>query len=237
MEPLQAHGNGKTGPPGPTRPDRGRTPKPTSHFPPSQSENRSIWAVVLAAGRSSRFGAVKALMPIGGRTALATILAVARRAGAAGVVVVTGHHRSAVAPVVAAGQAIECPNPDPDRGMMSSVRVGVGCLPAGAAALIWPVDHPFVRSATVRHIIAALQTSPDRSAPPIVVPCYAGRGGHPTLFPADLCSALLVLDDTGGPDRLLRQHANRVLWLPVADPGVRRDIDRPTDLSATPSAT
>lgn len=162
-----------------------------------------------------------------GRPALAAVIATAHEAGVVDVLVVTGYHRALVAPVVHACGARECHNPKPERGMMSSVRAGVAALPSGAAALIWPVDHPLVRAATIRQVVAAWASGPDPTARPIVIPCYAGRGGHPTLFPADLRPAILALDDAGGLNRLARRHADRVLRLEVEDPGIIQDLDSP----------
>ncbi len=188
------------------------------------------WAVILAAGESRRFGGIKALAPIGGGTALAAVADSARAGGATGVVVVTGYHRQAVRPEVLACAAVEAHNPEPERGMMSSVRAGVAAVPEAIAILLWPVDHPFVRPATVRALLEAALARSDGTTHPIVVPTLQGRGGHPTLFPADLRASLLDLDDAGGPNRLLRQQADRVLRLPVPDPGVVADIDTPDDL-------
>lgn len=186
---------------------------------------RPFAAVVLAAGAGLRFGGSKALMRLGERTALEVIVEVCRRAGAAQVVVATGHHRDAVSPLVAVCGALEAINQHPERGMMSSVRAGVAAARIGLDLLVWPVDHPFVSVETV----LALSGTPAGAA---VVPTCGGRGGHPVLLPSAWRETVLALDDRGGLDRVFRERRHEVVRLEVADPGVLRDVDTPADLEA-----
>ena len=56
--------------------------------------------------------------------------------------------------------------------MLSSVQAGLDALSRRVtAALVWPVDIPFVAPATVRTLVMHDGT--------IVVPQHQGRGGHP----------------------------------------------------------
>jgi molybdenum cofactor cytidylyltransferase len=168
-------------------------------------------------------------MDVGGSTALAAIIKAALRGGVEGAVVVGGANaellKAAVAhrlqdigiPVVVAA------NPEPERGMMSSIRVGVRAVPDGIAVLVWPVDHPFVSHETVRELLAACDSD-------IVVPECDGTSGHPTFFAGALVPLILALDDAGGLNRLVHRYPERVRRLTVDDPGVTVDVDRPDDL-------
>ena len=63
--------------------------------------------------------------------------------------------------------------------MLSSVQAGLARLSSTVtAALVWPVDIPFVAPATVRTIVMHDGT--------IVVPTHNGRGGHPLRLGAAL---------------------------------------------------
>jgi molybdenum cofactor cytidylyltransferase len=114
-------------------------------------------------------------------------------------------------------------NPDPARGMLSSIQAGVAAAD-GDPILILPGDMPFVSAATVAAVIAAcLRTGR------IVSPRHDGRRGHPLALPGgcrgDILSAGLdqtLSDVLGGRDRFV---------LDVADPGILRDVDVPGDLS------
>src|SRR5262245_62212619 len=101
--------------------------------------------------------------------------AIRRTLGDAGVATV----RVVVAPGRAAGIPNAVVNPDPAKGMLSSIHCGLHAFDAAIdAALIWPVDHPRVSARTVAAIVDAFL---ERGAP-VVLPVHHGRRGHPVLF-------------------------------------------------------
>lgn len=186
-----------------------------------------VWALVLAAGAGRRMGGrPKALLPCAGGTFLDAVVASARAGGADGVVVVVGHHREVVEPEARRLADLVVDNPDPDRGMGSSAREGARAVPDGSALLLWPVDVPWPRPATVAAILEAGRAEPGR----VVVPTFAGsEGGHPTLLPAALLGRLRGLGDEERLDAVV-PAAGPPLLLPVDDPGVLKDVDRESDL-------
>jgi CTP:molybdopterin cytidylyltransferase MocA len=183
-----------------------------------------IWAVVLAAGSSTRMGEPKALLRGGdGRTFVQAIADAARAGGCGGVLVVVGPpHRDAIRRALPTGVSAAV-NARPERGMLSSVQAGVAALPAAAtAALVWPVDVPLVATETVRAILSA---APGK----IVVPGHNNKGGHPVRIPRRLFGALAALDPAVGLKALLDGHAGDVERLAVADRGVLVVVDTPED--------
>lgn len=186
-------------------------------------------AVVLAAGQGRRLGGVaKALLPAGDRSFLTRIVETASAAGIAAeqiVVVVGAPFGDAVAAEAARLGARVVVNPDPGRGMASSVAVGFAGLSDGEVALLWPVDHPAVAAETVRAVLAGA------AAADVVVPRHAGRGGHPAAVARPVWAALAGC--AGAPDgarSVLHDPRWRRLDLPVDDPGVVRDVDDRDDL-------
>jgi len=183
-------------------------------------------AVVLAAGAGRRLGGVaKALLDTGGATFLARIVATAIEAGAARAIVVVGApFAEAVAAEATRLGARVVVNPDPARGMASSVAAGFAALDAGNHALLWPVDHPWVRASTV----AALLATPAE----ITVPRHRGRGGHPAAVARTVWPALAACGSrSDGARAILRDPQWRRVDLEVDDPGVLRDVDVPSDLA------
>src|SRR5438093_840978 len=85
-------------------------------------------ALVLAAGRSSRMGSPKALLALDGRSFLAWIAATLAAGGVRDVVVVTAPDGAAIAAEGARLGARIVINPDPARGMLSSVTTGLVAL-------------------------------------------------------------------------------------------------------------
>jgi CTP:molybdopterin cytidylyltransferase MocA len=187
-----------------------------------------IWTVVLAAGASTRMGEPKALLAAGdGRRFVDAIAASARQAGCAGVMVVVGPpHGEAIRRALGPGVATAW-NPQPERGMLSSVQAGVAALPPSVSAvLIWPVDIPYVTAATVRQLL-------DAAPGKIIVPLHNKRGGHPLRVPRRLFAALMALEPSRGLKALLDAHSGEVERLAVVDRGVLLDVDTPDDYART----
>ena len=189
-------------------------------------------AVVLAAGRGARLGGLaKALLPIAGETFLAHVAGTVAAAGGGEILVVIGppHGAAVRAEASRLGLAV-VENPAPERGMASSVAIGFAALAGrgGRAALLWPVDVARVTATTVAAVVAAATS--DR----IVVPTWQGRGGHPSAFGRAVWPELVACPalPTGALSVVHRDPA-RVRRIPVDDPGVLADVDRPGDLEPT----
>lgn len=179
-----------------------------------------LFGVVLAAGRSSRFGSCKALAVWNGKSLVEHALDGLVAAGVTEVrVVVAAPHAAGVRSQLARTKTVE--NPEPDRGMTSSLAVGLGALlEAGTprAVLVSLVDHPRVTADTLHALVQHF----DAKKPYALRPTHAGRGGHPIVL-SPLAVADVVACD---PTRSFRQILGRGLAdLPVADPFVLDDVD------------
>ena len=185
----------------------------------------TVAAIVLAAGQGTRLGgrAKAALVLPDGRSFVAAIAAAARAAGVAPVVVVAAapHEAATRAAAEAAGVDAVVVNAAPERGMASSFACGLEALPADVdVALSWPVDHPCVAEASIAAVVAA--AAADR----IVVPTYAGRGGHPTAFGAGTFAACRAAADAeGGLRTVVHADGARVVRLALPDAGLVVDVD------------
>lgn len=189
-------------------------------------------AVVLAAGAGQRMGGIAkaSLLLPDGRTFLAAVADCARAAGCRRVVVVVGrpHLHETRAAALAAGVTEIVENPEPERGMTSSLAVALDGLDPDKVDVVlsWPVDHALVRSGTVESILRACGRNL------IVVPTDSGgRGGHPTAFGASLWPAVrtaAALPD--GARSVVRADPARVVRVTTSDRGAFLDIDTPDDL-------
>ena len=145
-------------------------------------------AVVLAAGFSSRMGKCKALLDVGGPTALERTLSTLRHSGVEDIVVVSGHYREEVEGEAKRGGARAVFNEHYEKGMLSSIKAGVTALsPDFDAFFLLPVDVPLVKSATLKALRKALGF---RSSLAVVFPAFLGRRGHPPLVRTDLVPSL-----------------------------------------------
>jgi len=125
-----------------------------------------IWAVVLAAGAASRFGAPKQ------RLLLEPVLERVRASGVDGVLVVSGAHE-----LETDARTVDCP--DWERGPGASLRCGLAALPAEAeAAVVVLADGPSLEPAAIDRVVARWR---DERAP-VVAATYHGTRLHPVLL-------------------------------------------------------
>lgn len=185
-----------------------------------------ICAVVLAAGRSRRMGRQKLLLPVGDRPMIARVVDEVLRSQVSSVFVVVGADREPIQEALA-GRPIEfIVNTDPNGEMLSSVRCGLGALPAGCtAALVVLGDQAEIRADIIDVLIQAFRAGHGG----IVVPTYAGQRGHPIVVPLRYRDELLCAYDATGLRGLLSAHPKDVLEAEITSNAVLQDIDTPED--------
>lgn len=190
----------------------------------------NIAAVILAAGRSSRMGQFKPLMPMGPERVIERVIGLFREAGVPDLLVVTGHEAHRLLPVLEMRGVRGVMNPDWERGMFSSVQAGVGRLDAACRAFfLMPADMPLVRPETIRLLLDAFE----RGGMDVCRPCYQGKRGHPPLISAALIPPILTFAEPGGLRALLARYRHRSADVACDDPGILIDLDTPEDLEKT----
>jgi CTP:molybdopterin cytidylyltransferase MocA/SAM-dependent methyltransferase len=185
-------------------------------------------AIVLAAGAGSRFGGHKLLATVESRPILQHVLDRLAEAGLADVIVVTGDDADDVETAITWRSERRVRNPDPGRGLSSSLQVGIAALgDDAAAALIVLGDQPRLSVDAV----TALLASPPTADRPIVVPVYPDDGGR---NPVLLGRATFDLAASTSGDRGLGPWlaANPGLVREVAVAGDNPDVDTRADLVA-----
>lgn len=198
------------------------------------TDRSAVVPLILAAGRSSRFGSPKALALLQGRPLLAHVLAAVGGLGLAWPIVVIGPDGDPIRSAIEAEEAVGIRwvvNSDRDAGLSSSVRVGVEAvddLVADAeAALILLGDQPLVRPA----VIEALLAVPMPSGTSIVAPRYADGGGpNPILIARSGWPLAAEAAGDRGLGPVLAAHPDLVRWVEVE--GANPDVDTPADLAA-----
>ena len=192
------------------------------------SAKRTI--VVLAAGRSERFGhgLNKLAQPFGHSTVLAQTLACAIASHLRTVVVTTAAFvdvaRSSVAArdvVVLAAVGSEGGAP---LGMGTSIAAGVAASPDSAGWLVLPGDMPLLQPETLLAGARALDHHP------VAYAQHGGRRGHPVGFAAELYPELTALSGDEGARRIIARYP--AFAVERDDPGILADIDTEGDLDA-----
>ncbi len=178
---------------------------------------KHIAGIVLAAGASSRMGQDKALLRWGDKTFLEHLLAALKASSVDPVRVVLGANAEEVQENTSFGAGEVVVNPDWQKGMLSSLIVGLDNLPADVeAAVVCLVDHPCVSSTLIR----ALRENFRAGGKLIAIPTYQGRRGHPVLFSATLFDELRAAPLEVGARHVVRRHADDILELPTEEEGV-----------------
>jgi molybdenum cofactor cytidylyltransferase len=185
-----------------------------------------VAGVLLAAGGSTRMGANKLLLEMGGEPLLRRAAGAALAAGLAPLVVVLGHEADLAK---AALEGLPCRtvhNPDHAAGQGTSLRAGLAALPVEvAAAVVLLADMPLVTAG----MIAALAERYRSSTAPLVLSDYGGVAAPPTLYDRALFAELDAPGDRPGQQVVAR---HRAAALSVAFPAeALADVDLPDDLA------
>jgi molybdenum cofactor cytidylyltransferase len=186
-----------------------------------------VAGLVLAAGLARRFGGRKMLARLDGEPLLAHVLRAARRASLAETVVVLGHDHAQVVRAVDLAGVRTIINPEPERGLSSSLRLGLAALGADVeATLILLGDQPRIRADVIDRLLA----SEIPAGRLFVVPRYADGGGpNPALALRAAWPMAAELRGDRGMGPLLAAHPQLVVEVPVS--GSNPDIDTLNDLA------
>jgi molybdenum cofactor cytidylyltransferase len=188
-----------------------------------------VAAIVLAAGRSTRFGeANKLLAEIGGKPMVARAAALALASRARPVIVVTGFEAERVATALKDLGVEIAHNPDFAQGIGTSLRAGLRAVPrASDGALILLGDMPRVDASVLDALLAAFAAN---GAESICVPVHAGRRGNPVLWARAYFPEMMRLSGDRGAKQLMRLHPGKIVEVEVGTDSIFKDIDLAADL-------
>ena len=185
----------------------------------------SLFAVVLAAGESRRFGSQKQLVRIAGRPLLHTTVTRASEVTGSSVIVVLGSGAAELGALLKHSPGSIVINQEWREGLSSSIRAGVARLPLTCAgAMLLLADQPLVSADDLRRLAGTWRKQPQY----IAAALYSGTTGVPAIFPRSMFQALMQLRGDSGARALLRRNTDRMVRVPM--PAAAIDIDTPEDL-------
>lgn len=187
---------------------------------------RNITALILAGGRSSRMGALKPLQHLSGKPAIQWAVEVFRNAGIEDVSVVVGFHSDKLISALEPLDVRIIINPDPERGMFSSVQAGLETFGRDVKAFfLLPGDMPMIRDKTVKKILEAYGDCNEN----VIYPVFLGERGHPPLIPRQCFNGIRSAGHDENLRGVLNGYEADALEVGCADSGILMDMDTPED--------
>lgn len=192
----------------------------------------TTFAILPAAGKSSRMGRPKLALPVGGRTVLERVVQALHEGGIDSVLVVLGPHVAELAALVAAPGATTLLLEAETADMRATVEAGLGwlerhCRPKPVDFwLLVPADHPTLDAATIQTLLRA---GAEAEQAAVIVPTFQGKRGHPTLIRWRLAAGLKALPPGLGINTYLRQFRSITVEVPLDNADVLLDLDTPGD--------
>lgn len=188
-----------------------------------------IAALILAAGRSTRYGGTNKLLaeldgiPIVRRVAQAALASRARP-----VIVVTGHQSERVAEAVSGLDVQLVHNPNYAKGLSTSLKTGIGALASEAdGAIVCLGDMPRIEASHIDRLIAAFAPKEGRL---IALPVHNGKRGNPVLFGRALFPEMMDAEGDTGARHIIGTHADEVVEIDLGTSAIFADVDTPEAL-------
>ena len=196
---------------------------------------RSIAALVLGAGRSSRMGGPnKLLAEINGKPLIRMVVEQALASRARPVIVITGHQHERVEAVLAGLPVRFAHNPHFADGLGTSLKAGIAALPAEVdGAIVCLGDMPQVDASLIDRLIGAI--GPDKGAL-VAVPTIEGKRGNPVVWSRRFFPELMAVEGDVGARYLIGRYPEAVAEVPVSGTAALTDVDTPEALQAVRAA-
>jgi molybdenum cofactor cytidylyltransferase len=184
-----------------------------------------IVGVVLGAGRSSRFGAPKQLLPFGDTTMLGQVVRNANCSDLDRVVVVLGRASQELRASVDFGRATVVENTAYGAGCASSLLAGMDAAGEDCEALVVLLgDQPGVKVEFIDSVLSQWRSARSWAS----VTCYDGELGHPFVFAREAFEDLRGLHGDKAVWKLIEAYPERVCRVEIEAP-LPPDVDTPED--------
>ena len=172
-------------------------------------------------------GSPKALLPYQGRSFLEHLLDVTTHAKIGVRRVVLGAHADLIADVVPLAADEVVINTEWEKGQLSSIQAGMRSLPAGTDGMILClIDHPLISAGLIDELSGRFYAE-QSARPPIVLPVYQGKRGHPVIFSSAVYEELLAAPLDQGARSVVWAHAGEIAEVITAEQGCVLNLNDP----------
>ena len=181
--------------------------------------------IMLAAGNSRRFGSNKLLYEIDGvpmylRT-LTKLQKAASELGNCEIIVVTQYEEIA-AKAQGSGARVLI-NPHPERGISSSMQIGLAAAKESSACLFTVSDQPWLTTETIVNLVHKFLSEHKGMACTLL----GTKTGNPCIFSRKYYQELLEISGDKGGKQIINRHPEDVAYLEIEDARELTDMDTP----------
>lgn len=194
-----------------------------------QNEDK-IGAIILAAGQSRRMGIPKVLLRLNGKPLFLYACELAIDHSLHPIVVIGGKYSDLIQNEVKQYEnIITVHNPDYEKGMSTSLRLGVDILTEKVdATLIFLADQPLIPKLVVQSVLTCY--SKHKNAGVLIVrPSFNGKDGHPVLFSSKLFPQFSSIQGDEGGKQIVKKFKKQTAVIPFYNSYIGLDIDTPAD--------
>jgi molybdenum cofactor cytidylyltransferase len=187
--------------------------------------NKMPTGILLAAGKSERFGSNKLLHPITDNRPMLLVTAGKLASVLPGSIIVINEQLNPFTTELEQLGLRVVVNEQAEQGMGSSIACGVGASQQASGWLIMLADMPYIKTETITLLVTRLEHGAN-----IVAPVYDKQRGHPVGFDQCYKDELLALDQDTGARQVIKKHQDKLELVTVDDTGVIIDVDQASDL-------
>ena len=191
-----------------------------------QRIKKKVSSIVLAAGKSTRMGSQKLLLPFEGESMVKFIVDKIARSNSNQTLVVIGSHKNEIKDALKDCKVIFVENERFEEGMLSSVQAGVEFVTNETdGMLIILGDQPMISEVVINRLISGFQ----KTEKGLLVPTFNGKRGHPVLISSKYKNSIKSINPEIGLRELFLNNANDILEIEVEFEGILKDIDTQED--------
>ncbi len=167
-------------------------------------------------------GTAKPLLPWGNSFLLDRVIENAHQSELANLIVVLGFEAESILEKITFRDSRVIINPDYSMGQSSSLRAGLGGVPADSdGAMFLLGDQPFVGPKIIDNLIRIFRKQPSK----FIIPVFQGKRGNPVVAPRSIFELVRRITGDTGARVLFRSLKEQILEVEVFDPGIHLDVD------------
>ena len=194
---------------------------------------KNFAGIILAAGKSSRMGKIKALLPYGKSTFIENIMDNYNRHEIKKIILVIGFNfidiENHIKKLAGKYQKVSIiHNPLPENGQFSSLKYGIREIKEFSDfAVVTPVDCPGILPQTIQKIINHADTNK------ISIPSYGNKKGHPVVIPSKFFDDILNYPLEKSLRDFINEHQKLIKIIETQDNAILKNINSPEDIIDT----